>query len=429
VTEDVPSGWDLDDVVCTGGDSTGIADGVRVHLDAGEDVVCTFTNVERGSITIVKETDPDGGTGFSFGGDLGSFSLGDGGSRQFSDLSPGTYDIREDVPSGWDLDRVQCTGGSSTSISAGIRVQLGEGDNVICTFYNVEEPPEPGSITIRKQTDPAGGTGFSFSGDLGSFALDDGGSKLFGDQQPGDYDITEDVPAGWDMAGVVCTGGDYDSIAGGVRVHLDPGEDIVCTFENTERCSVTVAKVSDPHGGTGYSFAGDLGSFSLDDGESKSFEQVPAGDCSITEVLPSGWEMDSVVCTGADSESIADGVMVQMDPGDDVTCTFTNVAQPGSITIAKATDPAGGVGFEFAGDLGSFDLDDGESRVFGDLPPGDYKVVEATGPWKLESVVCIGGDGTAVDNGIRVHLGAGGAITCTFTNVQYRLYFPQCFRN
>jgi hypothetical protein len=191
-----------------------------------------------------------------------------------------------------------------------------------------------------------------------------------------------------------------------------------------------VAKVSDPPRGTGYSFAGDLGSFSLDDGESKSFEQVPAGDCSIAEVLPSGWEMDSVVCTGADSESIADGVMVHMDPGDDVTCTFTNVAQLGSITIAKATDPAGGVGFEFTGDLGGFHLDDGESETFTGVSMGTYDVTEVVpAGWVLQDVACTGGETEPIADGVRVHLDEGEAILCTFTNIQHRFYFPRFFRN
>jgi len=62
---------------------------VRVHLDPGEDVVCTFTNVERSSITIVKETNPEAGAEFEFTGDLGGFSLDYGESESFGDLLPG----------------------------------------------------------------------------------------------------------------------------------------------------------------------------------------------------------------------------------------------------------------------------------------------------------------------------------------------------
>ena len=68
-----------------GADQTGTWNGgsnVQLNLTAG-------TPVERGSITVVKETDPDGGRGFDFGGDLGTFGLGDGDSEEFGNLMPG----------------------------------------------------------------------------------------------------------------------------------------------------------------------------------------------------------------------------------------------------------------------------------------------------------------------------------------------------
>jgi transposase InsO family protein len=44
--------------------------------------------------------------------------------------------------------------------------------------------------------------------------------------------------------------------------------------------------------------------------------------------------------------------------------------------------------------------DDGESESFGDLSPGDYDVAEAaTSQWKLDAVVCVGGDSTTKGNG------------------------------
>jgi len=122
-------------------------------------------------------------------------------------------------------------------------------------------------------------------------------------------------------------------------------------------------------------------------------------------------------------------VRVHLDPGEDVVCTFTNVER-GSITIVKETNPKAGAGFEFTGDLGGFFLDDGESESFGDLLPGDYDVAEQTmGQWKLDAVVCVGGDSTTTGNGVQVHLGAGESVTCTFTNIQYRCYIPLLFRD
>ncbi|MCP4423826.1 MAG: hypothetical protein GY803_04975, partial [Chloroflexi bacterium] len=43
--QDVPAGWVVD-INCVGGDSTVVDNSVTVHLDANEDVVCTFVNTD-----------------------------------------------------------------------------------------------------------------------------------------------------------------------------------------------------------------------------------------------------------------------------------------------------------------------------------------------------------------------------------------------
>jgi hypothetical protein len=91
-----------------------------------------------------------------------------------------------------------------------------------------------GSITIVKETNPSGGTGFDFDGDLGSFSLNDGQDRLFSNLPAGDYDVTETVHGDWNLTDVTCSGGDSTAIDGGVTVHLDPGEEITCTFTNRE---------------------------------------------------------------------------------------------------------------------------------------------------------------------------------------------------
>jgi hypothetical protein len=93
----------------------------------------------HGHITIVKETDPDNGTGFNFSGDLGSFTLDDDESETFY-KSLGWYNVTESVPSGWDLDSVVCTGGYSENITNGVRIHLeSHGQHVTCTFNNIEQ--------------------------------------------------------------------------------------------------------------------------------------------------------------------------------------------------------------------------------------------------------------------------------------------------
>ena len=67
----------------------------------------------------------------------------------------------------------------------------------------------PAEVTIIKEASPEGTTNFSFTGDLGPFALVDDGTNpnyLTWDEISvfGDYIVTETVPEGWDLLGISC---------------------------------------------------------------------------------------------------------------------------------------------------------------------------------------------------------------------------------
>ncbi len=70
---------------------------------------------------------------------------------------------------------------------------------------------------------------------------------------PGSYTLNETVPAGWDFTSVVCTDPDGGTTANGSAVTLDVDalETITCTYTNTKRAQLTVAKVTKPGSGTG----------------------------------------------------------------------------------------------------------------------------------------------------------------------------------
>ena len=128
-------------------------------------------------------------------------------------------------------------------------------------------------------------------------------------------------------------------IAAGHGDEVSAGVDysaFITTAPTTGPCQtadVTIAKVTDPATGeTGFTFGGDLGAFSLDDGGSQLFQLTP-GSYTVTETAKSGWELTGVFCT-ADSNPLADGVSLSLARGDDVTCTFTNDPLP-AITVSK----------------------------------------------------------------------------------------------
>ncbi|HEX6101000.1 MAG TPA: CHRD domain-containing protein [Thermoanaerobaculia bacterium] len=101
-----------------------------------------------GTIVIVKNTYPSGGTGFGFTDTIeapNAFTLDDGGTRTFASVEPGTYTVTENDPSasGFTLGDVSCDDGDSTgdpfARAATIRVDAGE--TVTCRFRNLETAP------------------------------------------------------------------------------------------------------------------------------------------------------------------------------------------------------------------------------------------------------------------------------------------------
>ena len=443
IDETVLAGWDLTNIAISGdsdGGSVTTASGATVDLDPGENIVVTFSNRKRGSITVVKETDPAGDTAvFSFaspGLAPPSFSLSDGGSLPFTDLVPGSYAVDETVLAGWDLTNITISGdtdGGSTTTATGATVDLDPGENITVTFSNRKR----GSITVVKETNPAGDPAvFSFiSPGLAppAFTLSDGGSLPFTDLVPGSYTVDELALAGWDLTNITISGdtdGGSTTTATGATVDLDPGENITVTFSNRKRGSITVVKETDPAGDPAvFSFASPglaPPAFTLSDGGSLPFTDLLPGSYSVGELALAGWDLTNITISGdtdGGSTTTATGATVDLDPGENITVTFTN-RKRGSITVIKETDPAGDPAvFSFASPglaPPSFTLSDGGSLPFTDLVPGGYSVDElALAGWDLVDITITGdtdGGSTTTATGATVDLDPGESITVTFHN-------------
>ncbi len=124
------------------------------------------------SITVVKQATPEGETQFSFVGTpspLTSFTLTDDGTaantRVFSGITSfTTYTITETVPGGWDLDSASCSvvnpsTGSTSVNGATATVNLGEGEDVTCTFLNSPTPAPAISLTKTADIENYSGAG------------------------------------------------------------------------------------------------------------------------------------------------------------------------------------------------------------------------------------------------------------------------------
>jgi hypothetical protein len=171
----------------------------------------------------------------------------------------------------------------------------------------------------------------------------------------------------------------------------------------------------------------------------------------ITEQALAGWSLTDLVISEpeATSNSSIDLLnrvaTIVVDPGEDVTVTFTNT-KLGKITIIKDTQPDNGQDFSFSfappvGDSDSFALDDDQNptlsntKVYSNLAPGVYTITELpTAGWTLDSITIVNDatNNSTPNLGARtatINVGAGEEITVTFLNVATPLVKGVKFRD
>ena len=272
VTEDdLPTGWDFDNVNCSA--STGVtvdtsaAPLITFDIDNKDDIVdCTYTNKARGTIIVEKITD-DGFGSFDFTSGtltpspftLTTTAAGDGGkdSETFSNLVPGSYDVAETVPAGWNLVSFTCDDGSTP-----LAIGLAAGETVTCTAHNTREKGAIDIAKLRKHAasgpgdHPHAGVTFTVTGGelpaAGVTAVTDSNGHacvtgLVLSSFVGDYTVTETLPAGYH-------GEDPKTVSVTAEVGAcadDPdNDDADVSFLNTPLTDVTVTINSQVVGGT-----------------------------------------------------------------------------------------------------------------------------------------------------------------------------------
>jgi hypothetical protein len=256
-----------------------------------------------------------------------------------------------------------------------------------------------GTIAVKKVTVPASDTAtqFTYSGDAGAQTLTNGQTSTAVSVVPGSYTETEAAKTGWDLTGLTCddsdsTGNTSTRIA---TFHVAAGENVVCTYTNTQRGTIVIKKVTDPSSDTSTSFGftpgGGLGTtgFNLTNGGTpKTYSNVVPGagnSNSVSENTPPfGWVLTSATC---DNASLVTDITVA--PGGTTTCTFTNTLQHGALQITKQSIKSGnaklaGAEFSITGPGGYSQtglVSDASGIVCVEgLSIGDYSVTETKAP-------------------------------------------------
>jgi uncharacterized repeat protein (TIGR01451 family) len=493
VAETVPAGWDLTNTVCSDGSAVS-----AISLQAGETITCTFTNTKRGQIIVRKAT--LGGTGtFGFVEVGGAFEFGGGtpntdtittttgaspatasGNTLTAEVIPNVgegqaaYAVTEDLPDNtWLLSSAGTVCDDSTGLTPSKvdSIRVSPGETVTCTFTNIKRV----EIVVAKQTlpdQPTNSTQFGFEGSwvdafdgTADFTVADDGTSSSGLLNPGVYTIRELVPTGWDLTGLTCTdtnpgvglGSQSSSFTNttDATITVNAGDQVTCTYENTQRGTIVIVKNSGVEGGV-FDYTGTwagAGSFTIDTNGQPSntravtFSNVLPGSYQVTEQVEAGFDLKSLVCVEtpapgatADGSSAPStparvaGGSIDLDAGETVTCTYSNSRQ-GTIVIVK--DAQGAIGNAAATDFNfgttgltptSFTLDDdgdaalSDTRTFSNLTAtevkGDtYSVTEQPiDGWTLTSITCSGNSYNVVGRTVSVNLGAGQTVSCTYRN-------------
>jgi LPXTG-site transpeptidase (sortase) family protein len=413
LAESGPSGYTASAWSCVGGSQIGS----DITLALGESATCTITNDDQqATLTLVKQvTNNNGGTNV-----IGDWALTAEGTPFTSGVSQnvnaGTYTLAESGPSGYSASAWVCVGGSQ----AGSDITLAPGQSATCTITNDDDAA---SLTLVKQVINDNG-GSNAAGDWTLTA--DGTSFTSGVSQnvnPGTYTLAESGPSGYTASAWVCVGGSQT----GSDITLALGESATCTITNNDIApTLTLVKnVTNNDGGTAA-----VGDWTLDANGPSTISGVTgagavtsaivdAGSYSLGETAIAGYTQTAITCSGSDANG-ADGL--DLDPGENVTCTFFNDDIGATLTLLKdVTNNNIGIAADTDWTLTAT----GPSTVSGievdaaitsaGVSAGNYTLTES-GPanYTQTAITCTGGADTDGSDGLTLALGE--VVTCTFFN-------------
>jgi len=273
----------------------------------------------------IKEEGEPGLAGWTINltGPSNSSAVTDGsGSYSFSSLADGSYTVCETMQATW-TQTFPTSGPACAGSTLGYSVTISGGNAVTGKdFGNVQYA----KITLDKVTDPAGNTeefSFSLSGPIsGNTSLSDTDTAhQFLNLIEGSYTLTEAPVEGWVLTGKSCEV-DNSGVENGLIFSVSAGASISCVFTNTKNGSVTITKYASPNG----SFQFQLNSFepvSLSDGQSYTFDNLPPGNYSMSEIVPEGWSgQQNMDC---DNEvNGTNSVNFNLNAGENITCVANN---------------------------------------------------------------------------------------------------------
>ncbi|MEO6987816.1 MAG: hypothetical protein ABI239_04135 [Aquihabitans sp.] len=213
---------------------------------------------------------------------------------------------------------------------------------------------------------------------------------------------------------------------------VGPEQSVSCEVYNRQVQTSTIQvtkKVNPSNLGAKFDFTLKSGTSSigtvtgLGHGQHGSFNAVDPGKYSVVETPAAGFTLASATCDDLNTTQTTEKASptdLMVGEGQRWNCTFTNDADPGTITVVKKASGANGT-FGFTSNvpsLGDFSLtttgnaSGGTATTSGAAAVGTYNIAESdASPWDLTSASC-----TGQQNPKSVTVAPGQDVTCTFTN-------------
>jgi hypothetical protein len=248
-------------------------------------------------------------------------------------------------------------------------------ENELVHGNNCETPTPTGKLKIVKEvlggdSSPADWTmSATASGNEFDFQ-DSGDSETFHTVEAGlvyamsESGVEESGPDGYTLTAISCVGNTALQQAGQGwnDITLAENDKVTCTFTNTYNSyepstSITVVKnIGDIKNETEFDFTfhfndfDDSYDFGLLGGDQITFDELDEDEQLIIEHTKAGWELSEIVCESSDGydsdfryiysdneTSFFDGVEVNIEEGDQVTCTFYNDKEEEPVATIIAT--------------------------------------------------------------------------------------------
>ena len=416
-----------------------------VNVAYNQHVVCTITNTRKtGTLTVVKDLSPSTDLGLfnlSIDGSVKVSNVGDNGTTGAVTVNTGSHTFGETAGTATNLaDYVEtssCSVNGNTVSSTGNSVNVGDGQNVICTIRNTRRT---GTLTVKKVLVPSNDPGkfnLLIDGGIEAANIGDGGTTGAIGLNTGTHSFAETAGTGTSLSDYISTS---DCRAGVTPVTITSGsislgeQNIVCTITNTRKTgTLEVVKDLSPSNDPGLfnlSIDGSVKVSNVGDGGTTGVVAVNTGSHTFGESAGTSTVLadytTAKACRDDSGPVTINDWSVNVAYNQHVVCTITNTRKTGTLTVVKDLSPSNDPGLfnlSIDGSVKVTDIGDGGTTGAVTLNTGSHTFGESAGTGTslddyTSAAACNDDEGAVASSGGSVNITYNQHVVCTITNTR-----------